>query len=358
MKGRTDFAIFSPGKWLKADISDTRVKGEKLRSHHNRSTRRMEGRNWKKAAVMWGGGLLLAGCTMMATAMSLKPKLEVMVDDSNPQLQVQRVEVSDFSEPLTTKGGPLLTSRSFAVIDAATHETLVARDADSPRPIASLTKLMSVMVYLDMAPDLTEVVEMQAEDRRGARPAHTRLQAGWKLTAYDLVHAALIASENPAVEALARSTGLTRAEFVSMMNRKAQSIGMQHSIFFDCSGLDANNAATANDVARMLDAAGKYPLIHQVATLSDYEATVLNTSKKLHYVNSNRLARYGNLDVIAGKTGYISDAGFCLTLSARVGGRELLMVFLNAPSKAARFADAARAASWVEEHASLAVAAR
>lgn len=334
MKGRASFVFSSPGKQLRRLLDP--------------------GKTWRWGGWKWGGGALLAAATVSAGMVGIRSQLQA--EEPLPIVALQKVEVSEFSAPLTRKGGPEVTSRSYVVIDAATRETLVARDADTPRSIASLTKLMSLMVYLDMAPDLTEVVEVMPEDRRGARPAHTRLQSGWKLTAHDLVHAALIASENPAVEALARSTGLTRAEFVGMMNRKAQELGMTHSIFFDVSGLDSNNTATAYDVARMLDAASKYPLIHQISTMTDYEATVLSSGRALHYVNSNRLARYGQLDVVAGKTGYISDAGYCLTLSAKTAGRELLMVFLNAPSKASRFADAARAAAWVQENAAVAVA--
>jgi D-alanyl-D-alanine endopeptidase (penicillin-binding protein 7) len=208
---------------------------------------------------------------------------------------------------------------------------------------------MSAMVYLDMNPDLTEVIEIAREDRKGARPAHTRLQRGWKLSADDLLHAALIASENPAIEALVRSTGLTRPEFTGLMNRKAQQLGMSHSIFFDASGLDANNTASARDVAKMLEAASKYPLIARITTMTDYEATVLNNNRKLHYVNSNRLARSSSWEVVTGKTGYISEAGYCLAVNAKTASdRKLLMVFLGAPARLSRFGDAARAVSWVE----------
>ncbi|MFM7203378.1 MAG: D-alanyl-D-alanine carboxypeptidase family protein [Myxococcota bacterium] len=300
--------------------------------------------NWK-----WVVALLFMATTSLGTLWALRSTLEVEQNSSTQPLEA--VKVPEFSEPTHKKGTPLMTSRSYVVIDAATHETLMARDAETPRSIASLSKLMSMMVYLDMAPDLNEIVEILPEDRRGARPAHTRLQAGWKLTVRDLLQAGLLASENPAVEALARSTGLSRAEFVGMMNRKAQDLGMSHSIFFDASGLDANNTSTANDVARMVAAAARYPLIHQIDQMPGFDATVLNSGRKLAYVNSNRLARYGVLDVVAGKTGYISDAGYCLTLSVRTAGRELLMVFLNAPSKAARFQDAARAAEWVSSNA-------
>lgn len=288
---------------------------------------------WQKRGLLAIAGLLAAG--LFASSVALARGSD---------------KVANIPGPNARRARPALSSRSFVVIDQATSETLLSRDADEPRSIASISKLMSAMVYLDMKPDLDEVVEVSAADRKGARPAHTRLQKGWKLTARDLLHAALIASENPAVEALARSTGLTRPEFVGLMNRKAQQLGMTHSIFFDASGLDANNTASARDVAKMLEAASQYPLIAQITTMPDYEATVLNRAgRKLHYVNSDRLARSSSYEVITGKTGYISDAGYCLAVNTQIdGNRKLLMVFLGAPARLSRFGDAARAITWVE----------
>lgn len=312
----------------------------------------------RRGLSRWQGLAVLSSLALAVGLTGLRAASKEDVIPAMPAMPPTFTEAAqEFSLPQTArKSIPGMTSRSYVVVDAATKEILVAKDADQARSIASLTKLMSSMVYLDLAPDLNEVIEIKAEDRKGARPAHTRLQKGWKLTSNDLLHAALIASENPAVEALARSTGLTKAEFVGMMNRKAQELGMTSSIFFDVSGLDSGNMASALDVARMVDAAGKYPLIHQIDNMAGYEATVLNTGRKLAYVNSNRLARYGSFEVVAGKTGYISDAGYCLTLSIRQGGRELLMAFLNSHSKAARFADATKAAAWVAENAPTAVA--
>lgn len=336
----------------KAQADEAAVRGvERSKRARQGGRRRLSVSRWQGLAVI--SSLALAVGLTGLRAASKEDTLAVV-----PALPPTFTEAAqEFVAPQSGKRViPGMTSRSYVVVDAATKEILVAKDADQSRSIASLTKLMSSMVYLDLAPDLNEVIEIKPEDRKGARPSHTRLQKGWKLTANDLLHAALIASENPAVEALARSTGLTRAEFVGMMNRKAQELGMTSSIFFDVSGLDSGNMASATDVARMVDAAGKYPLIHEIATLSGYDATVLNSGRKLAYVNSNRLARYGSFEVVAGKTGYISDAGYCLTLSIRQGGRELLMAFLNTHSKTARFADATRAAAWVAENAPTAVA--
>ena len=134
-----------------------------------------------------------------------------------------------------------------------------------------------------------------------------------------------------------------------MMNRKAQELGMTHSIFFDSSGLDANNTASPRDVAKMLAAAAKYPLIAEISTTTDYEAQVVGSSRRIHYWNSNRLARSDAWTVITGKTGYISDAGYCLAVNTKTSSdRELLMVFLGAPGKGLRFGDAAKANAWVE----------
>ncbi len=307
---------------------------------HVRSTEVVPGiarRRWNDV-WKWRGLAVGLGMTMMAGAVGVRPAVR-----AQEQERVANIPTAPNHRPR-----PSLTSRSYVVIDRASNETLLARDEDEPRSIASLTKLMSVMVYMDMEPDLTEVIEITKEDRKGARPAATRLQRGYQLMAEDLVFAALVSSENPAVEALARSTGLTRPEFVGMMNRKAQELGMAHSIFFDASGLDANNTSTPRDVARMLEAASSYPLIQKATTTTDYQASVGNKGKKIHYYNSNRLARSSSWDVVAGKTGYISDAGYCLAVAARAeDNRELLMVFLGAPARGSRFGDAARAMDWI-----------
>ena len=240
-----------------------------------------------------------------------------------------------------------LRSGSVVAIDAKTGHELYARDADEVRPIASLSKLMSAMVYLDTHPDLDRVVEVQKEDRLGARPATSRMYAGYKFAARDLLAAGLIASDNTAMETIIRASGLERDEFVIRMNEKAQLLGMDQSTFYDPSGLDERNVSTARGVSKMLKAAMEYPLIADLTTRTEYTAHA-ESGRSIHYVNSNRMARSGRWDVLGGKTGYITDAGFCLTLKLRLSdGRVVDMAFLGAPEKLSRFGDAARLASWL-----------
>jgi len=209
---------------------------------------------------------------------------------------------------------------------------------------------MSAMVYLDMDPDLDEDITVTAADRRGARPAPSRLYKGWTFTARDLLYAGLMASENPAIEALARSTGLTRPEFVGMMNRKAQSLGMTHTIFFDATGLDAANTASPLDVVTMLEAASRYPLIATITTTKEYRIKEVKTGRWIQLANTDRLLGSERWKVIAGKTGYISEAGYCLALNAHPETEDpFLMVFLGAPGRLTRFGDAVRVLKWVSE---------
>jgi len=228
-------------------------------------------------------------------------------------------------------------ARSAIVLDPATGEVLFSKDADRPTPIASLTKLMTAMVFLEQRPDLLQNVEVTRGEIYGG--GHTQLRNGEDVMLGDLLHMSLMCSDNVATRVLARESGLEGAEFLGEMNRKASELSLEHTRFVEFTGLDEHNVSTATDVARMLQAAADHEMIRSITTSRSYDFT---TERRAHHiVNTNRLL-YGRYEILGGKTGFISEAGYCLATWVRSEGRDMIAVVLGAPTNATRFADVVR----------------
>ena len=228
-------------------------------------------------------------------------------------------------------------ARNAILIDPATGEVLFEKNADSSVPIASLTKLMTAMVFLEQKPRLDRLAEVTPTELTGG--GHTRLRNGEQVALGDLLHMSLMCSDNVATRVLARESGLSGDEFVARMNRKAVELGLTSSRFVEFTGLDERNVSSASDVARLLHAAAHEPLIQEITTTRSYE---FSTERRAHAVhNTNRLL-YGRYDVLGGKTGFILEAGYCFATWVRSSGRDLIAVVLGAPTNATRFADAVR----------------
>jgi D-alanyl-D-alanine endopeptidase (penicillin-binding protein 7) len=260
------------------------------------------------------------------------------------------VPVFTLAEPAPVVGGaPWVRSGSALVVDAEGEELFV-KNPDVVLPIASITKLMTAMVVLDAGLPMDELITISAEDRDDLRSSHSRLKDGRAtLSRYELIHIALMSSENRAAAALARTTfpGGT-PEFVRAMNRKAWSLGMMSSRFADGTGLDGHNVSTARDLVRMLRAAYDYPLIRHATTTESSEVHPYNEYRSLTYRNTNRLLRAGGWEIELSKTGYLNEAGRCLAMRTRIEDRPLYMVFLGAPGKQIPFEDSKRLRSWLE----------
>jgi len=245
-----------------------------------------------------------------------------------------------------------LRSSAVLVIDPAKRSALVARDVRTVRPIASITKLMTAMVTLDGKLPLERSVQIVEADIDHLKGTGSRLRIGTRVTRRELLRLALMASENRAAAALARTyPGGTQA-FVAAMNRKAAALGMTNSHFRDSTGLSHQNVATAQDLARMVLAARKYPLIRQFTTTARHSVR-LPGSGTLEFRNSNRLVQTGNRDWHIGlsKTGYTAEAGRCLVMEATIGGRPLVFVLLNSWGKLTPIGDANRIRRWMEANA-------
>jgi serine-type D-Ala-D-Ala endopeptidase (penicillin-binding protein 7) len=239
-----------------------------------------------------------------------------------------------------------LKSSVAMVVDQQTKDVLFEKNPDVSLPIASITKLMTAMVVLDSSAPLDEVLTITQEDVKIY--AKSRLALGTKLTREEALLLALMSSENRASYILARYYPGGVPAFIEAMNHKAYSLGMTHSKFTDPTGLLATNVSTAEDLARMLIASYNYKLIREFSIWPDM--TMVINKRPQVFLNTNRLVRAGDMEIGLQKTGFISAAGKCLVMQAKVNGLPLLLVFLDSVGTQSRFADAVRVKDWIERY--------
>lgn len=250
--------------------------------------------------------------------------------------------------------GPEIHSGAALIIDHEGHR-LFERHATEVRPIASITKLMTAMVVLDAEVPLDDKVTITEQDRDRLRWSRSRLLIDEAtLSRRDLLHAALMSSDNRAAAALGRTTfaeGTPR--FVEAMNEKARALGMGDSRFADASGLDADNRSTAEDLVRLIAAAARYPLIREITSTGETKLAPHPQRPPLRYGNTNPLVRNDEWQVELSKTGYLHEAGRCLVMQAVVESRRVYAVFLNAQGKLTPFGDANRLRHWLASREAL-----
>lgn len=252
---------------------------------------------------------------------------------------VQRASLKTAHDPLS------LNSSVALVADADSLEVLYAKNPSAVLPIASITKLMTVVVTLEANLDLNEVITITNADIDHYKRTSSRLRPGSEFTRRELIHLALMASENRAASALGRSYPGGLAACVAQMNRRAASLRMINTNFAETTGLSVDNRSSANDLARMVLHAQGFPLIRQFST--DPQFSVQSGKSQLNFRNTNRLIKNKEWDIQIQKTGFINEAGRCMVMKARVGGRNLVIVLLDALGKQARFADAERIREYV-----------
>ena len=242
----------------------------------------------------------------------------------------------------------LLDVRSGAalVVDQRGGGALFQKNADSVVPIASITKLMTAMVVLDSIPDLAGTVTISGDDVDYLRGSHSRLHVGAAMPRETALLLALMSSENRAAHALARHYPGGVSAFIAAMNTKARSLGMLNTRFEDPTGLTSHNVSTAHDLAKMVAAAHRYPLIREFSTTP--EATVEVGGRPTAFRNTNPLVKNAAWDVGLSKTGYIQEAGKCLVMQARVADKPVVIVLLDSAGKLTRVGDANRIKRWME----------
>jgi len=259
------------------------------------------------------------------------------------------------------KGDLKLRSNSALVINQATGELIYTKNPEVETPIASITKLMTAVVTLDAGLPLDEQITINSEDLDRIKGTGSRLPLGATLSRRELLHLALIASENRAAAALSRSYPGGREAFVQAMNRKAHSLGMQNTHYVDGTGLSSNNRSTAMDLAKLVDVASRhYPLIHEITRTGSYDVEVAGRKhmRQIAYMNTNALTRNKDWDIGISKTGYISEAGHCLVMQTRIAGQKMVIVLLDSWGKWSRIGDAQRIKRWIENGGAERVASR
>jgi D-alanyl-D-alanine endopeptidase (penicillin-binding protein 7) len=243
----------------------------------------------------------------------------------------------------------MVRSAAVLVMDQETREILYSKNETAVVPIASITKLMTALVTLDANLPLDEEITIGKEDfaiAKGSR-ARSRLRTGMHLTRSDLLKLALMASENLAAAALGRSYPGGLDAFVEAMNAKAQLIGMSDSRFVEPTGLSAENVSSPADLVRLVEAAGRRPIIREYSTASSHEIKV--GKRKVAFHNTNRLVASPSWDIGVQKTGFIRAAGRCLVMQANVAARPLVIVLMDSVGKYTRIADANRLRKWLED---------
>lgn len=241
---------------------------------------------------------------------------------------------------------PLLKSSAVLVMDEGSESVLYQQHADVAAPIASITKLMTALVVLEAGQPMDEVLQITAADRDTERGSSSRLAIGTRLTRAEMMHLALMASENRAAHVLGRHYPGGLPAMVQAMNAKARALGMQRTTFVDPTGLSSRNVASPQDLSRLVIAAARNPTISQYST--DQMLAVKVGRQQLEFRNTNTLVTKPDWEIAVQKTGYISEAGKCLVMKAMIAGRSVVIVLLDSYGKYTRVADAKRIKTWME----------
>ena len=239
-----------------------------------------------------------------------------------------------------------LKSSVAFVMDQDTKEVLLRKNELAVLPIASITKLMTGLLISEAKLPMDEMITITQNDVDTEKGSSSRLRVGTELSRGELLHLALMSSENRAAHALGRTYPGGLDYFVTLMNQKAKMIGMSDTRYVEPTGLSSKNQSSARDLATLVNVAHGDPLLRELSTSVEYEVDVGN--RTLQYKNTNRLVKNPDWDIGLQKTGYIVEAGQCLVMQARVAGRKLIMVFLDSTGKLSRIADAERVKRWVE----------
>jgi D-alanyl-D-alanine endopeptidase (penicillin-binding protein 7) len=234
------------------------------------------------------------------------------------------------------------------VVDQDTNEVLFNKNGAAVLPIASLTKLMTGLVVSEARLPMNEPITITQNDVDTEKGSSSRLSVGTTLSRGEMLHLALMSSENRAANALGRTYPGGLQEFVRLMNAKAKQLGMHSTRYVEPTGLSSQNQSSAQDLVILVNAAHKDQAVREYSTSPRYEVAV--GARTLQYNTTNRLVKNPEWDIGLQKTGYISEAGQCLVMQTKIAGRKLIMVFLDSAGKLSRLGDAERVRRWVESN--------
>jgi len=294
--------------------------------------------------------LFFAGIFLQAQAMT--PATSIMPSD-NLILENRDITASLPLKDLNKKSlGVKVTAKSFMVVEPKTGSVIYEKNSQEKRSIASLTKLMTALTFLDFNPGWDQEYTVTTSDLRwGAKPI---LMPGEKVKVKDLFYVMMVASSNESAIALARATGLSQEEFVKQMNFRAKLLGMNDSKFVEPSGLDSNNKSTAKDLIKLIDVVFSHSEIRKAGATKEYNFKILNKNETRTIYSTDKILdmEFGFKDQLykleAGKTGYLDDAGYCFASQIRdQNNRKLLITVLGSSTIYDRFSDTKSLAYWV-----------
>lgn len=292
----------------------------------------------------WGGlklavlGMVLAGTAAFTFAAEPAPP------KAKPAIKAPAKPAP--KKPAAKKHEPDVRSNSVLVLDAESSAVLFSRKPRVAAPIASITKLMTALVVLEGGQSLDEKIIITPDDRDRVKGSASRLSVGANLTRGDLLHLALMSSDNRAAHAVGRRYPGGVPKMVAAMNAKARALGMKNTRFVDPSGLSEGNVASPEDLSLLVLAASRNPLIRRFST--DHEYSVAVGKRRLEFRNSNTLVARSDWDIQLQKTGYTNEAGRCLVMKTVIDGRPVVIVLLDSFGKYTRVADARRIRRWLE----------
>ena len=240
---------------------------------------------------------------------------------------------------------PDLRAEAAIIYNPENGQILWESNANAQRSIASITKVMTALVFMESNPDLSQVHLVTAADTRAA--STTYLRTGYRVTADNLLHLLLIASDNAAARALARVSPYGTQGFIARMTEKAKELGLQNTTYADPSGLLSANVSSAYDMAKLITFATQDDRIGSIMRTANYSFNVGRRTISVH--STNQLVRNGDVDVVGGKTGFIRAAGYCLATLLRLpqGGPQVAVVVLGARSNAGRFWETRHLFNWL-----------
>lgn len=315
---------------------------------------------WRLAACVLAVLALCAGLPTYAAEGKPRVKVQYPQKAAAKKTPVRKAAVKKIQEhkagadrrasvELAAAGAPSLKSGAALVIDLNDGSTIYAKNTKNVVPIASITKLMTAMVVLDGGLPLDEPVVVESADLDSLRRTHSRLGVGTGLPRRDMLRLALMSSENRAAAALGRAYPGGNEAFIAAMNRKAVELGMWSTRFVDATGLSGDNVSTAEDLVKMVRGAYQYPMIREFTTAPAHEVATAS-GRSLQFRNSNGLVKNPAWEIGLSKTGYISEAGRCLVMQARIAARPVVIVLLDSWGKYTRIGDANRIKKWLETY--------
>lgn len=247
-----------------------------------------------------------------------------------------------------TSDGLALRSAVALVMDQDTQQVLFSKNDGAVQPIASITKLMTGVVISEAKLPMDEMITITQDDVDTEKHSSSRLRVGTTLSRNELLQLALMSSENRAAHALGRTYPGGLEKFVELMNAKAQQLGMKDTHYVEPTGLSSKNQSSAHDLATLVNFAYDDPMLRDYTTTPERKVAI--GKRTMQFNNTNRLVKRADWDIGLQKTGYISEAGQCLVMQAKIAGRKLIMVFLDSAGRLSRIGDAERVRHWIEKH--------